>query len=44
MKQVKITKPYKLLKAGDTPNVEDTYADILVKKGVAVIVEPKEKK
>lgn len=40
---VKITKDYKMLKIGDTPNVDDAYATMLIKKGVAAKVEAKKK-
>jgi len=33
--QIKIVKEYKKLKVGDTPNVTDAYALLLIKKGVA---------
>lgn len=35
MKQIKIIKGYKKLAIGDTPIVEDAYAAILIKKGIA---------
>jgi hypothetical protein len=35
MTQVKIVKAYKKLNPGDMPIVDDGYADILIKKGVA---------
>lgn len=38
MKQIEIVKDYKLLKPGNVINVEDAYAEILVKKGVAKVV------
>ena len=44
MVQVKITKEYKKLKVGDSPSVDDAYAAILIKKGVAEKVAPKKDK
>lgn len=35
MVQVKIIKDYKMLKVGETPNVDDLYAAALIKRGVA---------
>jgi hypothetical protein len=32
--QVKIIKDYKMMKVGDTPNVDEAYAIVLIKKGV----------
>lgn len=43
MLQVKITKDYKMLKVGDTPNVDDAYAAVLIKKGVATKFEAPKK-
>lgn len=42
MTQVKIIKDYKMLKVGETPNVNDLYAAALIKRGVAE--NPKSKK
>jgi len=42
MTQVKIIKDYKMLKVGETPNVDDLYAAALIKRGVAE--SPKAKK
>jgi hypothetical protein len=42
MIQVKIIKDYKMLKVGETPNVDDLYAAALIKRGVAE--NPKSKK
>ena len=42
MVQVKIIKDYKMLKVGETPNVDDLYAAALIKRGVAG--NPKSKK
>jgi hypothetical protein len=35
MTQVKIIKDYKMLKIGDTPNVDELYAAALIKRGIA---------
>jgi len=35
MQKVKIIKDYKMMKVGDTPTVDDAYAIVLIKKGVA---------
>lgn len=44
MKQIEIIKAHKKLSIGDRPNVEDAYADKLVKAGIAKIVAPKKDK
>lgn len=44
MQIVKITKAYKKMKPGDTPNVDDLYAAKLIKKGVAVKSDQKGEK
>jgi hypothetical protein len=41
MTQIIITKEYKLMKAGQTPMVDDAYAGKLIKAGFAKKVEPK---
>ncbi len=43
MTQVKIIKDYKLMKIGDTPNVDDAYAAKLIEKKVAEVVNGDEK-
>lgn len=40
MRQVKIIKDYKLMKAGETQTVDDAYAVALIKRGVAEIPKP----
>lgn len=35
MIRVKIIKDYKMMKIGDTPTVDDAYAIVLIKNGVA---------
>jgi hypothetical protein len=44
MQQVKIIKKYKKLEPGMTPVVDETYAALLVKKGVAEKVGTEKKK
>lgn len=44
MLQVKIVKKYKKLEPGMTPTVDETYAALLIKKGVAEKVGAEKKK
>jgi hypothetical protein len=44
MIQVKIIKDYKMLKAGDTPMVDEAYAALLMKKGAIAKPEKADKK
>jgi hypothetical protein len=41
---VTIIKDYKKMKVGNSPQVDDAYGEILIKKGVAKKVEPKAEK
>ena len=41
MKKIQIVKAYKKMKAKDVVSVEDSYADKLVKDGIAKPVEEK---
>ncbi len=43
MIQVKIVKDYKKMKVGDTPNLDDAYANALIKKGLAQEVKQPKK-